>query len=405
MDFLLPELGEGVYEAEMTRWLVKAGDPVKPGQALLEVLTDKATMEVPAPFSGTITELRVQPGDKLNIGQPILAYEDKSGAPAPVPRKNKAAASKTTPSKPAPTRNGPALAAGIAAAPAVRQMARRLGVDLTTVRGSGPHGRILIDDLAKAAATQLAAPQPAKPRETLPEWARSGKRVKLQGRRRTIAERMVHAKRVIPHYSYVDECDVTELLKAREEHKESFAQQGVKLTYLAFFVKAVALALREVPMVNSSLDDAAEEIVLHDQVNVGIAVATPNGLIVPVVRDADRRSLLEVARDIERLGDDARAGKSKLEDLRGGTFTVTSIGSLGGLFSTPVINHPEVGILGIGKIVKRPLLDDHGDMRAADMVYLSFAGDHRVIDGAVAVEFGNAVMKRLRNPRAMMDNG
>lgn len=404
MDFLLPELGEGVYEAEMTRWLVKAGEQVKPGQALLEVLTDKATMEVPAPFAGTITELKVQPGDRLSIGQPILAYEDKSSAAAATPRKAKAApANKTAAPKATPERNGPTPAAGIAAAPAVRQMARKLGVDLAKVRGSGPHGRILIDDLATALpATAQAAAQASKPRETLPEWARSGKRVKLQGLRRTIAERMVHSKRIIPHYSYVDECDVTELVKLREQHKTSFAQQGVKLTYLAFFVKAVAAALRDVPMVNSSLDDAAEEIVLHDQVNVGIAVAAPHGLIVPVVRDADKLSLLDLAREIERLSDDARAGKSKLEDLRGGAFTVTSIGNLGGLFAAPIINHPEVGILGIGKIVKRPMFDDHGDMRAADMVYLSFAGDHRVIDGAIAVEFGNKVMERLRNPAEML---
>lgn len=404
MDFLLPELGEGVYEAEMTRWLVKAGEQVKPGQALLEVLTDKATMEVPAPFAGTISELKVQPGDRLSIGQPILAYEDKSSAAAATPRKAKAApANKSAGPKAAPERNGPTPIAGIAAAPAVRQMARKLGVDLAKVRGSGPHGRILIDDLATALpATAQAAAQASKPRETLPEWARSGKRVKLQGLRRTIAERMVHSKRIIPHYSYVDECDVTELVKLREQHKTSFAQQGVKLTYLAFFVKAVAAALRDVPMVNSSLDDAAEEIVLHDQVNVGIAVAAPHGLIVPVVRDADKLSLLDLAREIERLSDDARAGKSKLEDLRGGAFTVTSIGNLGGLFAAPIINHPEVGILGIGRIVKRPMFDDHGDVRAADMVYLSFAGDHRVIDGAIAVEFGNKVMERLRNPAEML---
>lgn len=400
MDFLLPELGEGVYEAEMTRWLVKAGEQVKPGQALLEVLTDKATMEVPAPFGGTITELKVQPGDKLSIGQPVLAYEDKSGPAAPTSRKAKAApANKSAINKPIPALNGPAPAAGIAAAPAVRQMARRLGVDLTKVRGSGPHGRILIDDLANS----LPAAAPLnKPRETLPEWARSGKRVKLLGLRRTIAERMVHSKRTIPHYSYVDECDVTELVKLREDNKESFAKQGVKLTYLAFFVKAVAAALKEVPMVNSSLDEAAEEIILHDRVNVGIAVATPNGLIVPVVRDADKRKLLELAREIERLRNDARAGKSKLEELRGGTFTVTSIGNLGGLFATPVINHPEVGILGIGKIAKRPVIDDQGQMRAADMVYLSLAFDHRVVDGAVAVEFGNAIMKRLQKPGEML---
>ncbi len=401
MDFPLPELGEGVYEAEAVRWLVKAGDQVRPGQTLLEVLTDKATMEVPAPFAGTILELKVQPGDKLAIGQPILTYEDKTGA-APAPRREtrkpapaKTAAATAPATPPSKSPNGPPPPATLAllkAAPAVRQMARKLGIDLAKVHGSGPHGRILIDDLAKT----LHAPSTTEPGIDYG----TGRRVKLQGLRRKIAERMVRSKRVIPHSTYVDECEVTELVALREKERDNFAKQGVKLTYLAFFVKAAALALREVPSVNSSLDDAAGEIVLHDHVNVGIAVATDNGLIVPVIHDADKLSLLEIARQIERLTNEARAGKLKMDDLKGGTFTITSIGNLGGLFASPVINHPEVAILGIGKIVKRPVFDEHGQLRPADMVYLSLGCDHRVLDGASAIEFGNAVMKRLRKPEA-----
>jgi pyruvate dehydrogenase E2 component (dihydrolipoamide acetyltransferase)/2-oxoisovalerate dehydrogenase E2 component (dihydrolipoyl transacylase) len=395
MDFLLPELGEGVYEAEMTRWLVKAGDVVKPGQALLEVLTDKATMEVPAPFAGKITALKVQPGDKLMIGQAILAYEGKAGtAAATAPAAKAASKAAAAPTAPVPTRNGPmtADAGTIQAAPAVRQMARKLGIDLAKVHGSGAHGRILIDDLAIPAS--VAAPKPAEP----PPDFGTGQRVKLVGLRRKIAEHMVQSKRIIPHYTYVDECDVTELVKLRDQKKAEFSRQGAKLTYLAFFVKAVALALKEVPAVNASLDDAAGEIVLHDHVNIGLAVATPAGLIVPVIHDADARSLLDLAREVERLSADARAGKSKREDVHGGTFSVTSIGNLGGLFATPVINYPEAGILGVGKIVKRPIFDDQGQVRAADMVYLSLAFDHRVVDGAVAVEFGNSIIKLLQKP-------
>jgi pyruvate dehydrogenase E2 component (dihydrolipoamide acetyltransferase)/2-oxoisovalerate dehydrogenase E2 component (dihydrolipoyl transacylase) len=399
MDFPLPELGEGVYEAEMTRWLVKTGDVVKPGQALLEVLTDKATMEVPAPFAGTITELKVQPGDKLSIGQVVLTYGAKEAAQPPAPRKAKPSVPATAPSMPAPLEptNGPpaAGAAHVAAAPAVRQMARKLGIDLAKVRGTGPHGRILIDDLA------IAIPAAGKSPEAPVDFG-TGKRVKLQGVRRKIAEHLVRSKRIVPHYTYVDECEVTELVALREQRKETFAAQGAKLTYLAFFVKAAAAALKEVPTLNSSLDDAAGEIVLHDHVNISIAVAAPTGLIVPVIHDAARRDLLDIAKEIERLSADARAGKSKLEDLRGGTFTITSIGNLGGLFATPIINHPEVGILGVGKIVKRPVFDDKGEIRAADMVYLSLAFDHRVVDGAVAVEFGNAIMQRLRQPEQLI---
>ncbi len=401
MDFPLPELGEGVYEAEMTRWLVKTGETVKPGQALLEVLTDKATMEVPAPFAGTITELTVQPGDKLEIGQVVLSYDAKEGAASPALRKPKPSpANKVAPSAPMKPTNGPPTAtlAQIAAAPAVRQMARKLGVDLAKVRGSGPHGRILIDDLAVACGAAVSAARAGEtPAPQVVDFG-TGKRVKLQGVRRKIAEHLVRSKRIVPHYTYVDECDVTDMVALREHQKDAFAVQGAKLTYLAFFVKAVAAALKEVPSLNAALDDAAGEIVLHDHVNIGIAVATPAGLIVPVIHDADQRNLLDIAREVERLSADARAGKSKLDDLRGGTFTITSIGNLGGLFATPIINHPEVGILGVGKIVKRPVFDDQGEIRAADMVYLSLAFDHRVVDGAVAVEFGNAIIKRLQRP-------
>ena len=179
-------------------------------------------------------------------------------------------------------------------------------------------------------------------------------------------------------------------------------EAGVKLTYLAFLVKAVALALKEVPIVNASLDESAGEIVLHDRYHIGIAVATPAGLVVPVVRDADRKDLAAVARDIDRLSSEARAGKSRREDLRGGTFTVTSIGNVGGLISTPIINPPEVGILGVGKVVKRPVFDAAGNVRPAEMVYLSFSFDHRVVDGAVGAAFGNAVTKHLRNPAALL---
>jgi pyruvate/2-oxoglutarate dehydrogenase complex dihydrolipoamide acyltransferase (E2) component len=399
MDFPLPELGEGVYEAEAVRWLVKAGEQVKPGQTLLEVLTDKATMEVPAPFAGTITELKVQPGDKLVIGQPILAYEEKAGAGVAPHRETKkpapAKTSATTVSSKSP--NGPPPPAALAlikAAPAVRQMARKLGVDLAKVHGSGPHGRILIDDLAKSIHAVPAA-EPGIDYGT-------GQRVKLQGLRRKIAERMDRSKRIVPHYTYVDECDVTELVALREKERESFAKQGVKLTYLAFFVKATALALKEVPSVNSSLDDVAGEVVLHDHVNIGIAVATDNGLIVPVIHDVDKLSLLGIAREVERLSHDARAGKLKVDDLKGGTFTITSIGNLGGLFASPVINHPEVAILGIGKIVKRPVFNEKGNIRPADMVYLSLGCDHRVLDGAIAIEFGNAIIRRLQKPAELL---
>jgi len=406
MEFALPAIGEGVYEAELVRWLVAPGEQVRPGQPLAEVLTDKATMEVPAPFAGTVESLQAEPGQTLKVGQPLLRYTPASDGD---PGKEPAAAATAVP--PADQRtNGEAserarvraTPLSVKAAPSVRQMARKLGVDLTTVSGSGPQGRVLLDDLTRYLKPAAGSGrQEVKPAPRF-DYGTPGTRVKLQGLRRRIAEHMAHASRTIPHYSYIDEADVTELVRLRESLKDVYARAGVKLTYLAFFVKAVVSALKEVPVVNASLDEEKGEVVLHDRYHVGIAVATPSGLVVPVIRDADKKDLGTVAREIERLSGEARAGRPRLEDLKGGTFTVTSVGNIGGLISTPVINHPEVGILGIGKVVRRPVFDAAGQVRPAELVYLSFSFDHRVVDGAVGAVFGNAVLRGVQNPARLL---
>jgi 2-oxoisovalerate dehydrogenase E2 component (dihydrolipoyl transacylase) len=398
MDFRLPELGEGVYEAELSRWLVEPGSEVKPGQGLVEMLTDKASMEVPAPFAGTIGELHVAVGQQVKVGETILSYTPATGAPAPEaaePAPGAApAAAKTAALK---TDGKPAAASGVKAGPAVRLMARKLGVDLARVRGSGPQGRVLIEDL-----TQELQPPGAKAQATPLEFGTPGTRLKFHGVRRKIAEHMVHSTHTAAHYSYVDECDVTELVHLRESLRETFARKGVRLTYLAFVVRAVVAALQEVPIVNATLDEAAGEIVLYDRYHIGVAVAATSGLIVPVLHDADKLSLVEIARRLERLSSDARAGKLRREEQQGGTFTVTSIGNIGGLFATPIIHHPQAGIMGVGKIVKRPVFDARDQVLAAQLVYLSFSFDHRILDGAIGASFGNAVIKRLQNPAALL---
>jgi len=405
MDFALPEIGEGVYEAELIRWLVEPGATVKRGQPLAEVMTDKATMEVPAPFSGTVTAFRAQPGQQIKVGQAMLIYESAMASggrqpPDSVVSKNHGVDAPRSPV----IRNGPvrAEAAGrlpVKAAPSVRQMARKLGIDLSAIHGSGPEGRILIEDVTSILS---AKPQAATRVEIVVDYGKPGTRIKMKGLRRTIAQRMAQSKRAIPHYSYVDECDVTDLVRVRESLRETFARAGVKLTYLPFFVKAVLAALKEIPIVNSSLDEQADEIVLHDRYHIGIAAATPAGLMVPVIRDADQKDIGTIAREIERLSNAARAGKSRREDLLGSTFTITSVGSHGGLIATPVINPPEVGILALGKIVKRPVYDAAGQIRPADMIYLSLSFDHRVIDGAVGAVFANAILRHLQNPAALL---
>jgi pyruvate dehydrogenase E2 component (dihydrolipoamide acetyltransferase)/2-oxoisovalerate dehydrogenase E2 component (dihydrolipoyl transacylase) len=416
MDFHLPELGEGVYEAELVSWLVKPGDTVKRGQNLMEVLTDKATMEVPAAFAGRITELRAQPSEQIKVGDAVLTYDPverpASGRLEPSETSKQSGDSRAPLAREAvrqvvnqvaaPPRSRVAAApASVRAAPSVRYMARKLGIDLTQVHGSGPQGRILIEDLSHfVRPSEGDGKQPAA--EPRPNYGQPGTRVKLHGLRRKIAEHMVQSKRTAPHYTYVDECDVTELVRLREQVRETYAQAGVRLTYVPFFVKAVVAALKEVPIVNASLDEGAGEIVLHDRCHVGIAVATPNGLIVPVIHDADRKDLAQIAREVERLSAEARAGKAKLEDLKGGTFTITSVGGIGGLISTPIINYPEVAILGIGKVVKRPVFDAAGTVRPADLVYLSLSFDHRVVDGAVGAAFCNAVIRQLQSPATLL---
>ncbi len=399
MDFLLPELGEGVYEAEMSRWLVEPGQTVKPGQALLEVLTDKASMEVPAPFAGIIRELKAKAGQAVKVGEKVLVYDPPGQGDSPEPEKPAQAEAPVS----APVVVSTSPTQGVKAAPSVRATARQLGVDLASLKGTGPEGRVLLEDLTRAVNGRVAAaPKALAPEKLALEFGQAGTRVKLQGLRRKISEHMVDAKRIIPHYTYVDECDVSELVRVREGLRDAFQAKGAKLTYLSFAVKAAALALKEIPIVNASVDDEAGEIVLHRQVHVGIAVAVANGLLVPVIRDADRKSLLEISLDIQRLSEEARTGKAKLENLRGGTFTVTSIGNIGGLFATPIINHPEVGIVGLGKIVKRPIYDVHGQLKAADMLYLSYSFDHRILDGAIGASFGNAVMRWLQKPLEML---
>ncbi|HSQ56581.1 MAG TPA: dihydrolipoamide acetyltransferase family protein, partial [Gemmata sp.] len=264
---------------------------------------------------------------------------------------------------------------------------------------------VLVEDLAsfiRPKGNEAPASIPTKTDTSKFDLGVAGTRVKLVGLRRRIAEHMVEAKHKIPHYSYIDECDFSELVRLRTQLREPLAAAGVKLTYLSFLVKAAARALKDVPIVNSTYDEPAGEVVLHDKYHIGVAVAAPNGLIVPVIKDVDRKDIPEIAREIARLGADAKAGKSKLEDLKGGTFTVTSVGGIGGLISTPIINHPEVGIMGVGKVVKRPVYDQHGQLIPADIVYLSFSFDHRVVDGGVGAAFGNAVMRYLQSPATLL---
>lgn len=426
-EFKLPDIGEGVHEGEIVKWLVKEGDVVKEDQPMVEVMTDKATVEIPAPRAGKILKLNGKEGETVKVGSVLVVIEE-AGAAAPIvkpePKRELAAPSPPKPEpkpEPAPTPTTtpvPAAATATAtptrvlATPATRKLARELGIDISQIQGTGPAGRVTDEDVRQFAAartiplapasTPTPAPKPTAPAYTPVSISTDGReeRIPLRGIRKRIAEHMHQSKNTAAHFTYIDEVDMTELVQLREQMKPLTEQKGVKLTYLPFIVKACVAALKEMPLLNASLDETKGEIVLKKYYNIGIATATEDGLIVPVVKDADRRSLLEISVEIERLAKTAREGKVALADLQGGTFTITSLGALGGLFATPIINYPEVAILGVHEIKKRPVVRDN-EIVIRDIMLLSLSFDHRLIDGDVGARFCKKIISYLENPKLL----
>jgi pyruvate dehydrogenase E2 component (dihydrolipoamide acetyltransferase) len=400
-DFKLPDIGEGVAEAEIVKWLVAEGDLVAEDQPLVEVLTDKATVEIPSPLAGTIVTLGAPEGATVPVGSVLvtiaaageeartpLATGPGPAPPAPPPAEAAAATVATFPAAPAPSA-GPAPTR-VEAVPAARLLARERGLDLAAVRGSGPQGRITLDDVKKALEGGAAAT--VAPPATGPE-----ERVPLRGLRKRIAEHMAHAARTVPQFTFVAEADLGAVVAARQAALPAAQAAGVKLTYMAYVVRALIPALQAHPLLNASLDDAAGEIVLKKHYDIGIATATDEGLMVPVIRNADRLDLFDLAREIERLAAGARGRKLGLDELSGGTFTVTTTGARGGLLATPIVHHPQVAILGVHAIGPRPVVRD-GQIVARDMTNLSLSLDHRVVDGEVGARFLYELIAQLEHP-------
>lgn len=421
--FELPEIGEGVVEGEIVQWLVKEGDAVHRDQPLCEVMTDKATIEISSPVGGRVARLHGHPGDIVKVHTPLVDIEDgaagtapaapapKAAAPAPAPAPQAAApapapAPKAAPA-PAPV---PAPAASRApgektlASPAVRSYARDKELDIAAVPGSGKAGRVTRADIDAFVSGGGPAPV-AMPAIEAPAWAGVGTRqdetVKIIGLRRKIAEKMVESYSKKPHFTYVDEVDATELVKVREALKPLAEARGVGLTYIPFIMKALCLVFRQFPTVNSVLDEDTMVMTIRGEVNIGVATDTPNGLYVPVVKNVEQKSILELAVELADLSARTRAGKVQLDELQGGTFTITSVGNIGGRFATPIINAPECAILGVNQIHDRPMVVD-GQVVARKMMYLSPSFDHRVLDGAVAARFTSALKAVLENPASLM---
>lgn len=399
-EFKLPDIGEGVVEGEIVRWLIKEGDRIEEDQPMVEVMTDKATVTIPSPRKGRVVKTYGREGETIKVGQTMVVIEETDGAPAePVAPRVKAAEEEPTahqvPKEPAPAAAGPAETGKVLATPATRKLARELGVDIAQVKGTGPAGRITKEDILRHLEGRPAEAErrPAAP-IVAPELE---ERIPFRGLRKRIAEKMVRSRRSAAHFTYVEEVDLTELVALRERASPVAEEQGVRLTYLPFFIKALIPAFKKFPAINATVDEERGEIVIKRYYNIGIAVATDAGLIVPVVKDADKKSLIELAREVERLAREAREGKIKLDELQGGTFTITSLGPLGGVLATPIINHPEVAILGIHRIHKRPVVRD-GQIVIRDMMYLSLSFDHRVIDGHIGAQFAHELIRYLENP-------
>ncbi|HEY7587748.1 MAG TPA: dihydrolipoamide acetyltransferase family protein [Thermoplasmata archaeon] len=395
-EFKLPDIGEGVHEGEVTKWFVREGDAVRENDPLVEVMTDKVTVQIPSPVTGRVLERRAKEGETVEVGSVLVVFGEDgevapSGPPEPAVPAPPPAAIPTAAVPAAPVPSGEVLAA-----PAVRRLARELGVDLVRVRGSGPAGRILEADVR---GLQAAPPSPAaipKAAVTIAP-ARGEERLPIHGLRKRIFDKMAKSKTTSAHFTYVEEVDMSQLVGLREHLQEQGKNRGVHLTYLPFIVKATVAALKEHPTLNASVDDERQEIVVKGYYNIGIATATEEGLTVAVVHDADRLGLWDLAKEIERLATAARERKLSLLEVQGSSFTITSLGKEGGILATPIINWPEVAILGIHKIEKRPVVrDDHIVIR--DMMYISCSFDHRVVDGHVGAAFVQSLRRYLEHP-------
>ncbi|KAF0996555.1 dihydrolipoamide acetyltransferase family protein [Geobacillus sp. TFV-3] len=423
-EFKLPDIGEGLHEAEIIRWLIREGDVVKADQPIAEIQTDKAMVEMTTPVAGKVVALAGPEGATVKVGEPLIVVETEAAVAV------EEVSADDSVREPVPAAHGeaprPSRKRAIAA-PSVRKRARELGVPIDEVEGTGEGGRVTLADLERyvrerEAAAAVAARSEAKG-DVLPTGSAAGgrqasiaawtsiasldavfeeeERIPLRGLRKKIAEKMVKSAYTAPHVTGMDEVDVTKLVEIRKSLASELAKEQIKLTYLPFVIKAVTRALKEYPMFNASLDEETNEIVLKKRYHIGIATATKAGLVVPVIRDADQKSIRELAVEIAELSEKAHRQALRLEELQGSTFTITSTGAGGGWFATPIINYPEVAIFGAHAIKRRPVVVGD-EIVIRDMMGMSLTFDHRVIDGEPAGRFMRTVAHYLENPEVLL---
>jgi pyruvate dehydrogenase E2 component (dihydrolipoamide acetyltransferase) len=438
IDFKLPELGENIENGDIVNVLVREGDVIAANDGVLEMETDKAVVEIPCPYGGKVAKIHVKKGQTVKVGQTLITVEMEAEAPAPTspkpvqptaqvaPKSEKSAAVKQEEVKPeaeattaeskaiqaqAPVAalQSPVEAAQIPAGPAARRIARELGVDLRQVAGSGTRGRITPEDVKTASETPPgataglsgAAQRVTPPGEPGTDVWGQVRREKMPKIRRTIAAQMAKSASIIPHVTNFDDADITDLEHLRKNVPQGYIGAGVKLTVMPFVLKAVSMALQQHPVINASLDDEKEEVVYKQYVNIGVAVDTPRGLIVPVLRKIDRLSIPQIAQQLNTLAQKARSSAFSVDDLRGGTFTISNMGAIGGTYSTPIINHPEVAILLLGRSRWLPVVREE-KIESRFILPLSLSFDHRLVDGAAAARFLNDVIDLLQNPGKLL---
>ena len=445
--FKLPDIGEGIHEGEIVKWFVKPGDKVEEDDVLCEVQNDKSVVEIPSPVKGTVEEVLVEEGTVAVVGDVLVTFDAPGYENISFKGDSEEGESKTESqaqtgtgeagqdADKAPLKDGQekkeATGAGsqeetdaasstkrVIAMPSVRKYARDKGVDISRVTGSGDNGRVLKTDIEAflnggneaEQQTEKAAPKEeskvaAKPASaSVPAGNYPETRTKMSGIRKAIAKAMVHSKHTAPHVTLMDEIDVTKLVAHRKKFKEIAAEKGIKLTFLPYVVKALTSTLREYPALNTSIDDETSEIIQKHYYNIGIAADTEKGLLVPVVKDADRKSVFAISNEINELAVKARDGKLSAAEMKGASCTISNIGSAGGQWFTPLINHPEVAILGIGRIAEKAIVRN-GEIVAAPVLALSFSFDHRIIDGATAQNALNHIKRLLNDPELLLMEG
>ncbi|MEH6624958.1 MAG: dihydrolipoyllysine-residue acetyltransferase [Motiliproteus sp.] len=420
-DFILPDIGEGIVECELVEWLVAVGEHIEEDQPVVDVMTDKALVQIPAYTAGIVTQLYCPQGELAKVHQPLYAIvpdevkEIAAEAVRPAIKRTSMSNAVVEPVVSAAVLKGPVLAS-----PAVRRMCREFELDLSEIPGSGKNGRVLKQDVLSFQASSSAPPKPASSHAVVASsdavaavggdsavivegMVESATRVEpIRGVRAAMARQMALSARTIPHFTFGDEVDVTNLLRVKTQLKAKAEKQGVKLTLMPFLMKALAIAVKKYPLLNSKVNDDCSEIHYLPECNIGMAVDSESGLLLPNIKGVDRLSILEIAAEVQRLAEAARKGRVAPEDLKGGTISISNIGSLGGTYMVPVINPPEVAIVALGRVQHLPRFNDDGQVEGRSIVAISWSGDHRVIDGGTMARFSALWQSYLEDPASLL---